>query len=122
MLYAEWYADNRDAEYDSQSDVCKGNFNTSEQDPDDVHKDGQTSGIARSRCYFSTEWPNCQACHFKQLYSERYADNAQAEKQTDHSIVHAYKETSKNNPEYIAYEFHFSLIIQESTLCRPYHP
>ena len=86
--------------------MSKGDFNTAEQDPDDVHKDGQTSGVARSRRHFPTEWPKCQARHLKQLYSERYADNGQAEKQADHSIVHAYKETSKNNPEYIAYEFH----------------
>ena len=102
--------------------MSKGDFNAAEQDPDDVHKDGQTSGVARSRRHFPTEWPKCQTRHLEQLHSERYADNGQAEKQADNSIVHAYKETSKNNPEYITYEFHFSLIIQVSTQYHPCRP
>ena len=43
MLYAEWYTHNRNAEYNSQSDVSKSDFNASDHYPDDVHQNGQAS-------------------------------------------------------------------------------
>ena len=122
MLDAEWDADDGDAECDSQTDMCKGDLDAAKHYPDDVHQDAQAAGVARARGDVMAERPECQSRHLEQLHSERYAYDGHAEQQTYQRVIKANEETSKNNPKYIAYEFHFSLIIQESTLYRPFHP
>lgn len=125
MLQTERYSDDGDAECDSQADVCKGDLDSSDQYPDDIHDDGQTSGVIRTGGDVVAERPECQTCHLEQLHSERYSDDGDAEHQTYDCIVQADEEASEYSPDYVAYEFHFlkvSVVIPMSTQCRPWYP
>ena len=44
------------------------------------------------------------------LQAERDADDGDAEQQSHHSIVEAYYDASKEEPEYVTDEFHFQNI------------
>lgn len=94
MLYAEWYADDGNAECYSKYDMRKGYFYSSKHYPDDVHQDGQASCILWSGGHVMTEWPKCQTRHLEQLHSEWYADDGDAEQDAYQCIIQADEDAS----------------------------
>ena len=107
MLQAERDADDGQAACDAETQMEQGDLDPSAKYPDDVHPDSETSGIIRSGGHFMSERPECEPCYLEQLQSERDADDGDAEQQSHHSIVEAYYDASKEEPEYVTDEFHF---------------
>ena len=110
MLQAERDADDGQAACYAETQMEQSDFDATEDDPDEVHYDSKTAGVIGTGHDFASEWPQRKSCYLEQLQSERDADDGDAEQQSHHSIVEAYYDASKEEPEYVTDEFHFQNI------------
>ena len=53
--------------------------------------------------------------------AERNSDDGQTENQADNGIIETDQNASKHQPKYVTYKFNV-VVIQASTLCRPWCP
>jgi hypothetical protein len=94
VLQAEWNADDGQAENRSQAYVEQCDLYASEDYPDDVHEDGQESGIVRTGNDLTTERPEGKACHLEELDTKRNAYDAQAEDESGECVIETDQESS----------------------------
>lgn len=110
MLQAERDADDGQAACYAETQMEQGNLDASAKYPDYVHDHSKTAGVIGTGHDFASEWPQRKSCYLEQLQSERDTDDGDAEQQSHHSIVEAYYDASKEEPEYVTDEFHFQNI------------
>ena len=112
-LFAEWYdcedchlemleserdSYDGDAADDSETDVKKGYLQTSEDDPDYVHENGETASVVGVGVYVTAERPEGEACHLEELESERDSYDGDAEKHAHQCIIKADHKSSCDQP------------------------
>ena len=106
MLEPERNAYDGDAEDHTRRYVHHRNLNTSDKNPDYIHKDGKATVVIGIGDYLPAERPKCKPGHLEQLITERYTNDSDAEKQPDHKIIEADNQTSEQNPKYVSQEPH----------------
>ena len=121
MLNAEWNAHDCQTENCSECQVHQGDFNSSYNNPDDVHQDREAAHLSAVAGHILSERKKGEPRHFKQLHSERYSDNADAEQYADECVIEADEESAKDKPYYVSKKAHIRVfeIIPMSTQCRP---
>ena len=98
MLEAEWYSYYGDAADDAEADMKKGYLQTSEDDPDYVHDNGETASVVGIGVYVTAERPECEACHLDELEAERDAYDGDAENHAHQCIIKADHKSSCDQP------------------------
>ena len=63
MLHAERDSDDGQAAYYAESDVEQCDLYASEDDPDDIHDDGEASAVVGVGMHVSSERPECKSGH-----------------------------------------------------------
>ena len=94
VLQAEWDTYDGKAENRSQAYVEQCDLYASEDYPDDVHEDGQESGIVRTGNDLMTERPEGKACHLEKLDTKRNAYDAQTEDKAYECVAEADQEAT----------------------------
>ena len=97
-LHSEWDSYDGDAADDSETDVKKGYLQTSEDDPDYVHENGETASVVGVGVYVTAERPEGEACHLEELESERDSYDGDAEKHAHQCIIKADHKSSCDQP------------------------
>ena len=67
----------------------KSYLDSSENNPDDVHDNGEASSVICSWNYLTSKWVEGKAGNLKELNSEWYADDSYAKCQTHENIIKA---------------------------------
>lgn len=102
MLHAERDPDNGQAAYYAESDVEHCDFYASEDDPDDIHDDGEAASVVGVGMYVTSERPECKTGHLDELESERDSDDGDAEQDTHQGVIETDHKTSHDQPEYVS--------------------
>ncbi len=109
MLHTERYADNRDAEQQTQSDVGQCDGYASDKPPDDIHQ--QTDTAARRSGVNNGRPKRGQGKHreFERLQSERDTDDSHHHQKTRHDIFEGDDPPAEYNPYQVKEKIHFSV-------------
>ena len=102
MLDSERYSHDGQATEHSESYMEQRYLDSSAENPDDVHQNGQTASVIGIRLNIVSERPQCNTCHLEKLESERNTDDADAVKQSDECVIKADYKSSQEQPEYVA--------------------
>ena len=106
VLGAPGDADDRDAEDQAEDGVENGDFPPAEEDPEEVHHDGEATGFVGFVDQFVAEGPECVAAELEELDAERDADNRDAHHQTHEKIHDGDQQAAQDEPENVAERFH----------------
>lgn len=98
MLYSEGNADDGQAAENAESDMEHSYFYSSEEDPDNVHQDGQTASVIGSGAYVTSEWPEGKPRHLEQLHTEWYSYDGDTEQDCHEGIIKADHQTTQDQP------------------------
>ena len=99
MLHAERDSDDGQAAYYAESDVEQCDLYASEDDPDDIHDDGEASAVVGVGMHVSSERPEGKSGHLDELESERDSDDGDAEQDTHQGVIETDHKTSHDQPE-----------------------
>ena len=110
MPDAKGNADDSDAEQQAENQVKNGNLPPSRQNPEEIHKHGQTSGLIGAVHQLMTKGPQCICAQFEELHAKRYADDGDAHQQPHQVIYQGDDDTAQQKPEYVAKSVHEAVI------------
>jgi len=101
VLNAEGDAHDGDAEQQTAHQVKRRNLPPAQQDPDDVHDNGQTAGLIGTVHQFMAERPQGVCSQLEELHAERNADDGDAHQQPHDVVDNGYDDPSQDEPEYV---------------------
>lgn len=67
VLFAEWYADNRDAQQNAQSNMVEAGAYATEKKPDDIHRYTYAPSRTAAFLHLRAERPKAQNAQFESL-------------------------------------------------------
>ena len=102
MLHAERDSDDGQAACYAESDMEKSDLYSSEDDPDDIHDDGEAAAVVGVGMYVSSERPESKSGHLDELESKRDSDDGDAEQDTHQGIIETDHKASHDQPEYVS--------------------
>ena len=102
MLHAERDSDYGQAACYAESDMEKSDLYSSEDDPDDIHDDGEAAAVVGVGMYVSSERPESKSGHLDELESKRDSDDGDAEQNTHQGIIETDHKASHDQPEYVS--------------------
>ena len=106
VLGAPGDADDRDAEDQAEDGVENGDFPPAEEDPEEVHHDGEATGFVGFVDQFVAEGPECVAAELEELDAEGDADDRDAHHEPHKEIHDGDQDAAEDEPEKVADCFH----------------
>ena len=106
MLDSKRYSHDGQAAEHSESYMEQRYLDSSAENPDNVHQNGQTASVIGIRLNVMSERPQCKTRHLEKLESERNTDDADAVKQPCDCIIKADHKSSQEQPKYVTQKLH----------------
>ena len=108
MLNAEGYAHDGDTAQQTEHQVNHSNLPPAQQDPDEVHYNGQDARLIGTVHQLMAEWPEGVSPKLELLHAKGNADDGNAHHKTDDEVDDRNEDAAKDEPEYVADGFHIS--------------
>lgn len=102
VLKAPWNAHYSNAEKQPANKVDDGNLPPSQENPDEVHHDGQAARLIRAVHQLMAKRPEGVGAQLEELDAKRNADNADTHQQPYDVVYNGDKDTAEDEPEYVA--------------------
>lgn len=106
MLNAKGYAYDGDTAQQAEHQVNHGNLPPAQQDPDEVHHNGQDARLIGTVHQLMAEGPEGVNPKLEQLHAKGNADDSNAHHKADDEVDDRNEDAAKNEPEYVTDGFH----------------
>ena len=106
MLHAPGEADDGDGEEDAEGQVCQGDPDAEEYQPDQVHDRGKAAAGHLRSPHFAAKRPEGQHAQLHGLKPKGDADDGQHQDKTCREIFDGYGEASEDKPDEVAEDLH----------------
>ena len=106
VLLAPGNSDNSDAEQNTEENMTDTSQETTEDEPQNVHRDTYASGWPVALRHRGTKRPQAEQTNFKRLQRPRYAYNSNSQSQTTREVTYCRLQTAAYQPNNITKYFH----------------